>query len=524
MPTERVQSRHVDPPDVPAELIAGRRFAQAWRGYAPEEVKQFLAQVAAQVRSLRERLEAETTARREAEQRASHPRMDEATLMAAVGEETAEILRSARNAAAEMTAKAEARASEILHAAETESADLVARAEALLAARSAEAETAAAEIRASAEGEAEELRELARKEAEALADGAAEEHRKTVEAAHGTREKILTDLARRRKLATVQIEQLRAGRERLLDAYLVVRRTLDEVTDELQRADAEARAAAEAVGAGAETSGGARDSAGTDPLVAFPESKPTAPVVLAPKASQVVAHAQQVAGDAKPAARTGDPAVLGARGEAMESVRILRPVATPTEPPVTSEPSVTIRVASVEQARPKVAAGLPESDLASAQRSEVDGLFARIRAGRELAARHARKALFAEAAPAEEPAGSPPVIPAAAVLEEDDVEDLLKRRGQLVGQLETTLARKLKRVLQDEQNSLLDRLRSAKGSLADLLPRVEEHPDGFVDAGRSVLVEAAVAGGRLVSAEGEHAEPPSVEDLAEDLGRAIAEP
>ena len=69
-----------------------------------------------------------------------------------------------------------------------------------------------------------------------------------IQAAQDLRETILTDLARRRNLATVQIDQLRAGRERLLDAYLVVRRTLDEVTDELQRAGAEAKAAADAVG------------------------------------------------------------------------------------------------------------------------------------------------------------------------------------------------------------------------------------------------------------------------------------
>ena len=82
-------------PDISANLISGRRFAQTWRGYDPEEVKEFLAQVAEQVRTLRERLDIEVSARREADQRALHPRIDEATLMSAVGEETAAILRSA---------------------------------------------------------------------------------------------------------------------------------------------------------------------------------------------------------------------------------------------------------------------------------------------------------------------------------------------------------------------------------------------------------------------------------------------
>src|SRR5271154_4865759 len=110
MPTDRIQGHRFDMADMSADLIAGRRFAQTWRGYEPEEVKEFLAQVADQVRALRERLETEIAARRDAEQRALHPQIDEATLMSAVGEQTAAILRSARSAAGEITAKAEANA------------------------------------------------------------------------------------------------------------------------------------------------------------------------------------------------------------------------------------------------------------------------------------------------------------------------------------------------------------------------------------------------------------------------------
>ena len=229
-------------------MIEGRRFAQSWRGYDPEEVKQFLSQVAEQVRALRERCESTDSARREAEERAAHPQMDEASLMSAVGEETAGILRSAHSAAAEISAKAEVNAQTIVAAAQTKADDLLAQAESMLAARSAEAEAVAADIRESALAEAEQLRDAAQQDADALASSAAREYQETVQAAQALREKILTDLARRRKLGSVQVEQLRAGRERLLDAYLVVRRTLDDVTDELQRADAEARAAADAVG------------------------------------------------------------------------------------------------------------------------------------------------------------------------------------------------------------------------------------------------------------------------------------
>src|SRR5439155_5190377 len=98
-------------------------------------------------------------------------------------------------------------------------------------------ETAGAQVRARAE-----------EEAAALVEQGRVRGREMIHDAQTTKEGILGDLLRRRKVAQVQIEQLRAGRERLLDAYRTVRRTLEEVTDELQRADSEARMAAEAVG------------------------------------------------------------------------------------------------------------------------------------------------------------------------------------------------------------------------------------------------------------------------------------
>ncbi len=48
---------------------------------------------------------------------------------------------------------------------------------------------------------------------------AQQERNLTIEGAISTRERILDDLSRRRRVASVQIEQLRAGRERLLESY-----------------------------------------------------------------------------------------------------------------------------------------------------------------------------------------------------------------------------------------------------------------------------------------------------------------
>ena len=64
--------------------------------------------------------------------------------------------------------------------------------------------------------------------------------------AQRVRERMLNDLARRRKAFRQQIERLQAGRDRLMSAYDVVRETLDVATEELTVALPQARLAAEA--------------------------------------------------------------------------------------------------------------------------------------------------------------------------------------------------------------------------------------------------------------------------------------
>ncbi|MDP1806338.1 MAG: hypothetical protein Q8K72_14285, partial [Acidimicrobiales bacterium] len=64
--------------------------------------------------------------------------------------------------------------------------------------------------------------------------------------AQAVRERVLRDLASRRKRARQQVEKLNAGRERLLEAYAVVRTTVDDATSELHTALSDARLAADA--------------------------------------------------------------------------------------------------------------------------------------------------------------------------------------------------------------------------------------------------------------------------------------
>src|SRR5487761_1260148 len=131
--------------------------------------------------------------------------------------------------------------------AEARGAQMRADAEGILAREVTAAEEAAVRLVDAAKSEAAEMVDKARTEVDAMRAAAQQEKALTIEGAVATRERILEDRSRRRRAAAVQIEQLRAGRERLLESYGVVRRTLEEVNDELNRADAEARAAADAV-------------------------------------------------------------------------------------------------------------------------------------------------------------------------------------------------------------------------------------------------------------------------------------
>jgi DivIVA domain-containing protein len=452
-----------------AELIAQRGFASARRGFDPEEVRAFLGKVAKEFRALRQLQSTLEELLREAEYRAVHPTWDENTLMSAVGEETASILRSAHAAAADIKGKAEDNASRILNEAQEQSAAMRGEAEAILKQRTEEAEAAAARVREQALADAERMRDTARHQAEAIRSQVEAERKAVVEAAQATRERILADLSRRRKVTSLQIEQLRAGRDRLLEAYRVVRTTLDEVTEELQRADGEARAAADLAG---------RRS---------PSSE-----------ANEVAEEAQLADEGHPAA--GPAASAQDAGGAQAA-------------------------ASMEG----------EADRADA----AVGLFARIRADRQEAVAQAREILESEGSEGSQdtavadPAMNPPeVVTDGEFPRSNEDESALQRRDEAVGTIEASLARRLKRALQDEQNDLLDKLRNVRGqpTAAQVLPERDAHAARFAKAGRPLLDHAAKAGAAFVNGalgqdgSGPGAELPEIDDLAGELAEAIIAP
>lgn len=232
-------------------------------GFDPDAVQRHLASAAATVNGLvaeRSSLSAQVeTLRDKLASAEANPvpqaELDEDALSERLGQDAARVLAEARAAAADRIAEAESQADDIRAAAEE-----------IYAERSVLADEEANKIRESAEQSRTELAEdaeqtasqiIARAEADAesLRTGVADERQsadadaaRIVREAELTRRQILEDLARRRSAARRQIEQLRAGRERLVASHETVRRALDDISEELTISMSEARAAAETAG------------------------------------------------------------------------------------------------------------------------------------------------------------------------------------------------------------------------------------------------------------------------------------
>ncbi len=179
--------------------VSTANFSSARRGYEPEEVREFLRMVAAELARLQERekfLERELrTSQRNAP--SAGIALDEEVVTRMLGEEAVRILSTAREAANQIKMRAEDGASRVLR----------------------EATDEAQRLREEAEIESSRRRQDASSDAESELQMAKQQGREMVNEARAYRERVLGELARRRELARQQIEQLVHGRDRLLNAF-----------------------------------------------------------------------------------------------------------------------------------------------------------------------------------------------------------------------------------------------------------------------------------------------------------------
>ena len=225
--------------------VAARTFPTSFRGFDPVAVRGYLAEVAAALAAAAGREEALRDDLARSRATLANPVLDESVLLEALGSEAARVLQTAKEAAADIRGKAEANAATALDQAHSEAeriraeaqaaADRIVRdAEGILAIRTDEADRAAVRLLAEAEQEAERLKEAVLVEARSM-----------VAEARAVRERMLGDLKRRVQRGEATIEVLRVGRERLLEAFGVVKDRLDDASHALATAEARARKEAE---------------------------------------------------------------------------------------------------------------------------------------------------------------------------------------------------------------------------------------------------------------------------------------
>jgi DivIVA domain-containing protein len=193
--------------------IADASFGTSRRGFDQTEVKDFLRMVAAEFGRLRER---ERFLERELSTAQNHDgapaTIDEDLVMRLLGEEAVRVLTTARESANEIREKAEQAAARLL----------------------SEAGDEASRVREEADIEASRRRADAAADAEAEVSMAKQQGREMVNEARAYRERVLSELARRRELAREQIEQLVHGRDRLMQAFERARLVAVDVVAEMQ--------------------------------------------------------------------------------------------------------------------------------------------------------------------------------------------------------------------------------------------------------------------------------------------------
>ena len=439
-------------------------FELVRRGFDPLPVQRTLQHAAAVIREVRR--ERDVLAARVVEVEAVLAEPLEAHRVAeALGAEATQVLEAAHAAAAERAERAEREAEAI-------------RAEALAAADTNRTEAIAAR---------EETLAAAERDAEEVAEDGRQRGRDMVNEAQAVRERMLSDLARKRQTGRAQVEQLRAGRDRLLESLTIAQQSLDAAMKDLVDAVPEARASAERAG-----------------LRIANELTPTVETMEAEiEAARLVGH-PLVDGIAAPGSAGDlddepDPAFVTAEMEALTHVDEALEPSNEAEPPSgegadadddervddehdassgTDDPPPAEATGS-ESSEPE--ADAPESGEPETTVDAVDDLFARLRGDRN---DEPEPESEEEAQPDAESESEP----------EQEAVVLTDPNQALRARAESVATRALKKILVEEQSSLLDGIRrSGSDAITIVVADADAHAapyESAIDAAFDEIIEA----------------------------------
>ncbi len=493
-------------PSSPA-AVGSAAFPTSRRGFDQAEVRDFLKMVAAEMARLQERerfLESEMRAM-QTRGLSAPGRLDEETVTTLLGEEAARVLTAARDASTQSRDRAEESATRLVK----------------------DAAEDAVRIRESAVLEAARIRDDSGADAEAEIEMAKQQGRDMVNEAREYREKVLSELSRRRDAARSQIEQLLHGRDRLMNAFERARIASEDVIGGLTDAHDE-----------------------PEFIVDLSPTTGPVPIINSEHPSVKVFDREEVITEEEPTEIVSNVVIFDHESEAeveveviadevsvevideVQIVDVLHPVHTPAEvepsvedvasiePMETSQTNVVslfgrgrrsvdmpeIAIEEVEAEKPaeeKVVVPAIKKDVVA-----VDDIFAKLRAG-STADVAAKAATSSDIAKAEKPAAKaamPKAEKKAKAKPAAPVVDLARfeERNEELSPVVVAMARKLKRVLADEQNTVLGHVRAKRSSLDidAVLGTEAEHSARYASAVAEDSMAAASAGAKSVKAAG----------------------
>jgi len=490
-------------PSSPA-AVGSAAFPTSRRGFDQAEVRDFLKMVAAEMARLQERerfLESEMRAM-QTRGLSAPGRLDEETVTTLLGEEAARVLTAARDASTQIRDRAEESATRLVK----------------------DAAEDAVRIRESAVLEAARIREDSGADAESEIEMAKQQGRDMVNEAREYREKVLSELSRRRDAARSQIEQLLHGRDRLMNAFERARIASVDVIGGLTDAHDE-----------------------PEFIVDLSPTTGPVPIINSEHPSVKVFDREEVVIEEEPAEVITNVVIFDHETEAeveviaeevsvevfheTQIVDVLHPVHTPAEIAPSVEDVVSVEPTETTQTnvvslfgRGRRSVDMPEIEIeaevempveeavvARAPKKDVvavDDIFAKLRAGNtaDVAAKAAiasdivkdeKPAAKATAPKAEKKVKAKPAVP---VVDPARFEE----RNEELSPVVVAMARKLKRVLADEQNTVLGHVRAKKTSLDidAVLGTETEHSARYATAVAEDSMAAASAGAKSVKAAG----------------------
>jgi DivIVA domain-containing protein len=483
--------------------VAGATFSVARRGYDQSEVKDLLRMVAAELARSQERERTLERELRAAQRATTNPAvaLDEEVVTRLLGEEAARILSTARDAASHIKIRAEENAAQLLR----------------------EASDEAQRLREDASLESARRRADASADAEAELEMAKQQGREMVNEARAYRERVLAELSRRRELARQQIEQMLHGRDRLLQAFERARLAAVDVMAEM----APLGEPAEYVNLDPITGPvpTTLPAASIRPVPATPPHELDGVVAAAPVVSDPDLEIEPVViVDEIP--ESDSTAVEVEAAETVESdstaVEVVEVVETPESDSTADEiPSNVVALFAGERHDARVA----DAPVTAADDGlQADDVFAKLRAAR---ADRVAETVSADVTSVFARTPEAPDEP------ETEIEDsVFARRDAALTPVIVAAARKLKRVLADEQNDVLATLRRNEPvtSLAALLPGGTEQLDRYTSAVRADLIDAAHAGATSIDGKGKSVHgkavnrPDTVQPAIDALAGSIVAP